>query len=201
MPSIRLMLSGFSIFARTCTNGAAIGIKRIITHYRLSAILAAPKTASAGLHEEVPGGIMSKLRVAPRGPACLQNSNMQITGFVWPAMLNPRKEFILGQFALVIPSEVALQAERGISRVSPRILSLCARFLAPLVKARGFGMTLRRKGKKSRETLLNSAYESKNSHWATRSILQLHRCRHDRASAGRYAFEVCHILQMIEAVP
>jgi len=41
----------------------------------------------------------------------------------------------------VIPSEAVLQAQRGISRALPEDLCLHARFLAPLVKARGFGMT------------------------------------------------------------
>jgi hypothetical protein len=40
----------------------------------------------------------------------------------------------------VIPSEAAFQAERGISRAA-KLPSVPARFLAPPVKARGFGMT------------------------------------------------------------
>jgi len=58
----------------------------------------------------------------------------------------------------VIPSEAVLQAERGISRALPQEFCFHARFLAPLVKARGFGMTPPPQGRETRtETLFELA--------------------------------------------
>jgi len=72
----------FTIFARTFTSGAVIGIRRITTQSRRNEIHAGLNQPPAALLVEAPGGTTSKWHVALRVPASLRSSDTRTTAFV-----------------------------------------------------------------------------------------------------------------------
>src|SRR5215467_16402826 len=71
---------GFTIFAKTSTSGAVIGIRRTIMRSHRSATRAAPNQALAALPAEAPGAITSRSRVAPPAPASRRDFSTPIMG-------------------------------------------------------------------------------------------------------------------------
>jgi len=77
----RLMPLAFTKFARTYTNGAVIGTKRIIMRSHPGATRPGRKAAAGGPRAAVPGGITSRSRVVRRVRASRRTSGMQTTAF------------------------------------------------------------------------------------------------------------------------
>src|SRR5438132_231400 len=81
------MHSGFSISAKTSTNGAPTGLTRVTTLYRRSATRAVRRRGNDEPPAGGPGGITLRSAVARRGPVFRRRFSMRIMDFVLYAVV------------------------------------------------------------------------------------------------------------------
>jgi len=110
-PKARPMPLAFMTFARTCTNGAATGIRRTTTPPLRNAIRVGQKAGSGAPRAAVPGGITSRSHAARLARASCRSSATPITAFA----------------SLVLAIEIDQRREERMAKMSRRPWEICFR--------------------------------------------------------------------------